>query len=359
MGSHQLNDGSEWCDACPAGKYCSLRGMPEPRECPPGFLCKEGQVGSLNQLEPCPAGFMCLFGQDPAPCPDGHWCPEGTGISYIIAGNYTSPRRCGDGIVCKAPELNTTANTTNTTSGDQASGISNGVKNSVKNELLLQEDVGSAPDLSTANGVEETPSDSTFEPIVTIVPQPRRRSIYTDLYGPNFTLDPPVAPTFTFHDTSTDPNTITLEATGGASNPMGVEDCPPGTVCKAGISEACPQGTFCNRPGGTEARECPPGTFLGGDGASQCQICPPGTFCFFMGQSVPYKCRPGFTCHLAGAASPTQPCPAGSYCPAAVASNTHTSTMQKETHPNLCSEATYCLWGASTPEVNPADPQAA
>jgi hypothetical protein len=140
--------------------------------------------------------------------------------------------------------------------------------------------------------------------------------------------------------------------TRGARGPRGVLDCPVGHVCAVGRSKPCPAGAYCATSGLTATRPCPPGSFQPTPGASGCQLCPPGTFCFYSGQSTPYQCKPGFTCQYEGSATPTQPCPAGSYCPRAIAANFAGSTMQRGRQPRLCGLSTYCLWGVYTPEVD-------
>lgn len=70
------------------------------------------------------------------------------------------------------------------------------------------------------------------------------------------------------------------------------------------------------------------------------------------GTIYPTKCRPGYTCQFEGAPYPAQVCPAGSYCTSMTVTNNSFSTLQKEFKPNLCSAATYCLKGASSPIVD-------
>jgi len=42
---------------------------------------------------------------------------------------------------------------------------------------------------------------------------------------------------------------------------------------------------------------------------------------------MPYKCKPGYTCNFEGINTPVRPCPAGSYCKKAIASDISNSTM--------------------------------
>jgi len=145
----------------------------------------------------------------------------------------------------------------------------------------------------------------------------------------------------------------------GASDPSGVADCPVGMYCADGLAATCPAGTFCAVPALTASRKCGPGSYQSDAGASRCELCPAGTFCFYSGQASPYKCKPGFTCRHEGSASPNRPCPAGSYCPSAIAADVSNSTMQPERHPRLCRQGNYCLWGVYTAEVDGDNPQAA
>jgi len=294
-GSFQGTEGSELCDLCPVGSFCPIRGMPEPRACPPGFLCRDVGAGSLSQLEPCPAGFVCAFGLEPEPCPAGTWCPEGTATAIPAAGNYSAPQPCPDGVVC-------------------------GPRGSPADEEGAPEDPGEAdPDAPFDPAEATTGAASAAGALLAIKPS----------------LD------------------------SGAQSPSGVEDCPTGYYCKRGLAAMCPPGSYCAAPRLPERRPCPPGQYAPAAGESGCQLCPPGTFCFYPGQSLPYRCKPGYTCHLEGSPSPAQPCPAGSYCPSAIAANSSTSTMQEDRHPRLCRESTYCLWGVYTPIVDAANPQAA
>lgn len=59
------------CLRCPVGHICPDRGMMAPRLCPAGFVC---EVSGLERAE--------------QPCPEGHYCFEGTA---------TSDTTCGDG----------------------------------------------------------------------------------------------------------------------------------------------------------------------------------------------------------------------------------------------------------------------
>ena len=100
-------DGVAWlseCDACPSGGHCPSLGLPHftYRACPPGYVCGSPGTGSLNQLEPCPAGMYCPLEGGPIYCPEGAWCPEATTTFRSVAGNFSTPQPCKDGVRCGA-----------------------------------------------------------------------------------------------------------------------------------------------------------------------------------------------------------------------------------------------------------------
>ena len=93
LGAYAGNEGQSSCDDCPAGKHCPALGMNEPSFCVSGYICNTTLLGlqsngSLSQLEPCPAGFVCNLNAAPLLCPNGKWCPEGTGTPISFAGNF-------------------------------------------------------------------------------------------------------------------------------------------------------------------------------------------------------------------------------------------------------------------------------
>jgi len=64
-------------DICPIGSYCP-QGSPAPTTCIAGsYTNATGQATCLT----CPAGYQCLGGSDINPCPQGQYCPLGTGIA--------------------------------------------------------------------------------------------------------------------------------------------------------------------------------------------------------------------------------------------------------------------------------------
>lgn len=72
-----------FCEACPAGRVCSLEAMTslaQSNPCPQGFVC---DTYTFQATARCQAGFWCDYGTTPARqfdhlCPKGYYCLEGT-----------------------------------------------------------------------------------------------------------------------------------------------------------------------------------------------------------------------------------------------------------------------------------------
>jgi len=312
-----------WCSQavetpCPRGAFCPQGGQLAPVSCPVGAF--QGEEGSAR-CEPCAAGSFCPSRGMPEPraCPPGYLC-SGVAAGSLSqlepcpAGYYCAfgrePQPCPDGAWCPEGTATALPAAGNYSSPQPCAGG------------IVCGSAGSSP-VSAAGGAVEAP----LAPAEALAGAGRALS--------------------------------EVLASPGARGPSGTAECPPGYYCQGGRAAACPAGSFCGAPGLAATRPCPPGHYQAAPGQSGCQLCPPGTFCYYAGQSLPYKCKPGYTCHYEGSPSPAQPCPAGSYCPSAIAANSSTSTMQEDRHPRLCRESTYCLWGVYTPDVDPENPQAA
>jgi hypothetical protein len=59
-GTYQPLTGQSDCHRCPIGYMCPEEGLPVPRICPAGFVC--GVTGTELALQPCPEGHFCLEG---------------------------------------------------------------------------------------------------------------------------------------------------------------------------------------------------------------------------------------------------------------------------------------------------------
>ncbi|XP_019743139.1 signal peptide, CUB and EGF-like domain-containing protein 3 [Hippocampus comes] len=128
----------------------------------------------------------------------------------------------------------------------------------------------------------------------------------------------------------------------GLTKPSGI--CKGGFYCKGGAKSAtpldgktgglCPPGSYCP-PASSSPIPCPPGTFSNSFGLGRpedCVSCPPGLYCLGSNNTSPSgSCSPGYYC-TGGAASPIQheaeqghyalegavrpePCPLGTFQP--------------------------------------------
>jgi hypothetical protein len=103
----------------------------------------------------------------------------------------------------------------------------------------------------------------------------------------------------------------------------------------------CPAGHFCV-PGSPSAYQCLPGTFRSTPGGLfnwSCGTCPAGKYCP-NGSVLPTSCPPGKYC-ATGSAFPTG-CPDGFSCP------------PNSTQPTPCPSGTFCSNGSEVPSVCPA-----
>ncbi|XP_070552128.1 fibrillin-2-like [Ptychodera flava] len=143
---------SDQCTPCTEGMYCEERGLDAPTgPCEPGYYCPPGQNSSrpydypctignycpLNSSEPTPCaygtfmnhthasecytcieGWYCVDGDLVRPCPEGHYCPAGTGMDWQSCprGTYSNEtglymesqcKACDGGYYCD--ELNAVA----------------------------------------------------------------------------------------------------------------------------------------------------------------------------------------------------------------------------------------------------------
>ena len=66
-------------DVCPAGSHCPL-GSAAPVACNPGSYSNYTGAAVCNVN---PAGSYCVDGASAPPCPQGHYCPQGTGAATL------------------------------------------------------------------------------------------------------------------------------------------------------------------------------------------------------------------------------------------------------------------------------------
>ena len=70
-GTYQSSSAQTDCVPCPIGYFCPDEGLPVPRLCPAGYVCDVSGIGVIQQ-----------------PCPEGHFCLEGTATT----GTYCNKR---------------------------------------------------------------------------------------------------------------------------------------------------------------------------------------------------------------------------------------------------------------------------
>lgn len=140
----------------------------------------------------------------------------------------------------------------------------------------------------------------------------------------------------------------------GSSEPTGSGECPPGFYCPFGVKLTCPVGTYCPRDGHWDPMPCPPGTFSAQLGVVACSQCPRGYICPGFGRVAPAICPPGFVCSQIGLRSPNNRCPAGYYCPNGTAT---VDPFRNDTslRPYPCTPGTYCLTGVGYSTVLQGD----
>ncbi|MGH0137990.1 UNVERIFIED_CONTAM: hypothetical protein FKN15_065321 [Acipenser sinensis] len=308
---------------CAAGFYCGGgASVPNPTACPPGHYCPQGTPNPL----PCPPGSFNPFpggstSADCRPCLPGHYCgqhglaaPSGTcAPGYYCPGGQNSSRPmhypCSPGHFCTEGS----SNHTRCPSGTYQAGWAQSVCEECPAGLYCQGPgviypaacpVGSyCPPGSTSANQYLCPPGS---------------------YGnrPGLAKASDCSPC--------DPGMYCMGS--GSTRPSG--QCSPGFYCTGGsafpapgdsvMGDRCRAGFYCPRGSATE-QACPAGTFSNRPGLSdsaQCQACSPGHFCTESGQpTVSGPCLAGFYC-LEGSRSSTPflkefggVCSPGHFCP--------------------------------------------
>ncbi|KAK1786529.1 hypothetical protein P4O66_017651 [Electrophorus voltai] len=325
---------------CPDGYYCPLgTGHPLSFPCESGFFRNESHGHSGGACEKCPAGHYCagVATRTPSVCPetplDGHTgglCPPG---SFCPPGS-AHPQPCPSG---------TFSNSTGLTHEKQCIRCPAGY-------YCLGSNLTSPTGLCSAGYYCTGASTTSVQ-------------YQTDKghYSPEGAVTAMPCPLGTFQPGTygANPGAEKVQHCGpcdagqychipGLSAPQG--PCEPGFYCSGGANTAtpvnfrfgdvCPAGYYC--PKGTRhSRQypCPPGTWgnvVGAQNMSYCWLCPAGFYCNSTGLSQPTGiCSAGFYC--TGGSKTSMPedgvtgnrCPAGYYCP------------QGCTSPQHCPDGTY------------------
>ncbi|XP_033971267.1 zonadhesin-like [Trematomus bernacchii] len=435
------DEGSVECSPCLQGHYCSdettsEEAMLSVMVCPPGFLCSQGLARDPQRSATlCPRGFFCPGGGiDPNPipctngtygespglrdasecaqcpegeycysqepqeqpitrptgiCPDGHYCPRGTGypLTYPCqAGQYRNntlghsgeacvlcpsrhycdrpgthmPAVCPQGFYC--PEGTSAAEPCPEGTYSSRSALSNGSECSscaggqYCTSVGLSEPSGSCKErfYCREGAKSATPADG---PTGGLCP--------VGSYCPPASSSPLPCPSGTFSNST------------GLSRPEECVSCPPGFYClgsnNTSPSGPCFPGFYCTggsaSPVQSEAEEgyytleraarqqpCPLGTHQPRRGAQSCVECQGGRLCNQTALSRPPMCPKGHFCPPGYSAA--RPCPPGSYSDQPGGDAVHhcrpceagwfCSQAGLSEPQGLCDPGHYCTSGAST-----------
>ncbi|XP_071958404.1 uncharacterized protein [Antedon mediterranea] len=351
-------------DICWAGHYCE-EGSSIPIACPNGtFMNHTG----ASECDICPEGRYCIYGDQALPCPQGYYCPEGTGYDYqmcpsgmfgsrtgLVAEEFCTP--CTGGYYCETPG-----------SPEPDGNCSAGYY------------CDSGVDMSTPThndghkGTGGVCPVGSYCPKGTVIPFECEAGTYTDsegqsscnsclagFYCPTNTSDPldfpcpvgsycPTGTTYPYEYPCPEGSYNGLEEQQNISS---CDLCPPGMYCQGeGLERPtgnCSAGWFCTG-GAWDSMPSPPGnaTII-----SDCtcpavnytgNICPPGTYCP-SGSPAPIDCDYGQYCDNYGLPAPTDDCIAGFYCPRG---------QNRPDPPGFtCPVGYYCLQGSGWPSACP------
>jgi hypothetical protein len=363
---------------CPRGTYQPLAGQTTCQRCPIGFMCPEE---GMHVPRICPAGFVCdVPGTERAeqPCPEGHFCLEGTATTATTCGNpkYPSSRLYPSQGHAEMP--------TTYRVGHRAR----------KGELILGARNTACWDNSTADlGLQTSRYAMLFWqeahqlPLSPTTPFQALRGRFCqddrcmrladegslavtdaafDYASQGFPLRRPVpCPEGTYCSPGTAANAPSARnlttpqpcyehmfCPEGSTNPLGFGEVPAGFYSPYGVKLPCPAGTYCPFLGTRDPLPCPPGTFNGMVGQYNCTLCALGYICPGFGRIDPAICPPGFVCSRKGLPSPNTLCPAGFFCPnGTVTADPFRNDTSLRPYP--CRPGTYCLAGTGYDKVDP------
>ena len=356
---------------CPKGTYQPLKGQSSCLRCPIGYMCPENGL-----LVPCvcPSGFVCdVTGieSDPNPCPEGHFCLEGTATSSTTCSPFLSKE------LYPLPSLTKPSATIFDGKEEEPAMLILGGRNSAcwNNST---DDIGlQASELPTRFWAQRhiLPLDhiSALAPFRgrfclddSCIRLEDRNEInvfdsFFDYSSTEFALRRPVPcpkgmychagtayNNTQFNDfTAPQPCLESMYCPEGSSHPGGVGNCPKGFYCPFAEKIPCPVGTYCPRTGHISPLPCEPGYFNLMIAQFECTKCHIGYICPSYGRVDPLICPSGYVCSKTGLSSPNIRCPAGYYCQ----NGTQTSNpFRNDTtfRPYPCPPGTFCLSGVGS-----------
>ncbi|XP_058655214.1 SCO-spondin isoform X4 [Onychostoma macrolepis] len=352
-----LRDPSD-CTKCPEGKYCYTENPQEEPiieptgNCPDGYFCPPG-TGHPNSF-PCQSGFFrndsyghggeacvecppsyycpTLATHTPTVCPQGFYCTEGS----------SAPEPCEEGTFGSWPALSKVSQCAPCSGGKYCTGLgkSEATGDCEGGFYCRQGSTSPVPPDGHEGGV--CPAGS-FCPPGSVHPQPCPSGTYSNSTGLQHAEKCVHCPPgyYCLGTNSTSPSGPCFAGyycTGGSATPV-QHEAEEGHYSLEGAvrAEPCPLGNFQPGRGYNSCIECQSGRLCNKTGLSQQPLCPPGHFCP-AGSLIAHPCPPGTYTASSGAEDLQHcgPCDAGQYC--------HSPGLTAPQGP--CEPGFYCTGGS-------------
>ncbi|KAJ7990480.1 hypothetical protein DPEC_G00300750 [Dallia pectoralis] len=363
---------------CPRGFYCPGGGIdPNPIPCPHGTFSRQPGLRDLSECTVCPVGKYC-YSQQPREhpiieptgnCPDGFYCPLGTGHPNTWpcdSGFYRNNSLGHHGDMCVACPARVPTVLREVV-------FPSFVKRAPTVHVLHSAVCLSAP-LVTGAGIaeewEELSPRVTVERAFTAGREPLLQPQLTgrqavcvkqEVTAPRAPPTRPPAPRAPSAAAlaSKHPSSVSPVHTGpGNTTPTGL--CYAGYYCTGASASPVQnevQEGYYTQEGAFRPEPCPVGTFQPGRGYSSCIECQRGRLCNQTGMSRPGFCPTGHYCPPGSAAA--HPCPPGSYADQPGGGEVHHCSpcdagwfcrrAGLSVPQGLCDKGFYCTSGASSP----------
>ncbi|KAG7471369.1 hypothetical protein MATL_G00123830 [Megalops atlanticus] len=296
---------------CPDGYYCPLgTGQPHSYPCQAGLYRNASHGHSGGVCVQCPAGSYCArpATHTPTVCPEGSFCAEGS----------RSPEPCTEGTYSPRPALRNASECTPCIGGKYCSGVGRTEPSgSCEEGFYCREGARSATPADGPTG-GLCPAGS-FCPAGSTTPKPcppapsatapaSAASCSACAAHQGAPLSSPSQDRHIMHHQED----IFYCSASNSTSPTG--PCSPGYYCSGGSASSnqheAGAGHYTHA-GAMRAEPCPPGTFQPTQGQGSCLRCERGRFCNGTGLAQPAVCPPGHYCP-AGTTLPL-PCPLGCY----------------------------------------------
>ncbi|OWZ22617.1 hypothetical protein PHMEG_0002652 [Phytophthora megakarya] len=362
-GTYQPQTAQAACLRCPIGYHCPHTGMHVPRLCPAGFVC---DVTGIEETE--------------QPCPEGHFCLEGTATTATTC----TPTTSHTGMLRASRSAAERPTTLRRQRGNAPQAMiqarRSGCWRNETEDFGLQLSSYPSRFWMELRQLPLTPGSSFDTPVrgrfclddacvkLADADNLRVEDAHFNYDSTDFALRRPVAcpagaychPGTAASDSlmknfsTAQPCFEAMYCPEGSSSPRGFGECAKGFYCPFGTRIPCPAGTYCPQTGHIAPLPCPPGTFNGMTAQSNCTACPVGFLCPGYGRVMPALCRAGYVCSKTSLASPNSLCPRGFYCleGTATADGFRNDTRLR---PYPCRPGTYCLKGVVADEVRAGD----